>query len=44
MSDRQTPDLNSYGMNLSDIAAEADQAELELEYEEHEILADDPTD
>jgi hypothetical protein len=36
MTDREKPD-----MNYSDLAAEADRADLELQYEEHEILADD---
>jgi len=41
MTDREKP---YEGMTQSDIAAENDAADLELEYEEHEILADDPTD
>lgn len=41
MNDRYSPYA---GMNLSDIAAESDAADLEVLYEEHEILANDPTD
>ena len=41
MTDKEKP---YEGLNQSDIAAVNQQADDELEFEEHELLADDPTD